>query len=86
MTNAYEYLIKAGGVEEEDAYPYTGKRGDCKFRPEKIAVRVTNFTNVPNDENQIAANLVHHGPLAGILISFKILFRVVRTNYGNDRK
>lgn len=64
MTNAYEYLIKVGGIEEVVAYPYTGKRGDCKFKPEKIAVRVTNFTNVPNDENQIAVNLVHHGPLA----------------------
>ncbi|KAK1396531.1 Cysteine proteinase Cathepsin F [Heracleum sosnowskyi] len=64
MTNAYEYLIKAGGIEEEDAYPYTGKRGDCKFDPEKIAVRVTNFTNIPGDEEQIAAHLVHHGPLA----------------------
>lgn len=65
MTNAYEYLIKAGGIEEEDAYPYTGKPGDCKFDPENIAVRVTNFTNIPVDEEQIAAHLVQHGPLAG---------------------
>ncbi|KAL8145908.1 hypothetical protein AgCh_003879 [Apium graveolens] len=64
MTNAYEYLIKAGGIQEEDAYPYTGKRGDCKFDPNKIAVRVTNFTNIPSDEEQIAAHLVQHGPLA----------------------
>ncbi|KAL1817383.1 hypothetical protein DCAR_0521813 [Daucus carota subsp. sativus] len=64
MTNAYEYLIKAGGIQEEEAYPYTGKPGECKFSPEKIAVRVTNFTNIPGDEQQIAARLVHHGPLA----------------------
>lgn len=67
MTNAYKYLIDAGGIEEEDSYPYTGKRGDCKFNPEKAAVKVVNFTNVPIDEKQIAAHLVHHGPLAGIL-------------------
>lgn len=66
MTNAYKYLIDAGGIEEEDSYPYTGKRGDCKFNPEKAAVKVVNFTNVPIDEKQIAAHLVHHGPLAGI--------------------
>ncbi|XP_058182033.1 probable cysteine protease RD19D [Rhododendron vialii] len=64
MTNAYKYLIDAGGIEEEDSYPYTGKRGDCKFNPEKAAVKVVNFTNVPIDEKQIAAHLVHHGPLA----------------------
>lgn len=80
MTNAYEYLIKAGGIQEEEAYPYTGKPGECKFSPEKIAVRVTNFTNIPGDEQQIAARLVHHGPLAGNLITshHKIIFR----NYG----
>ncbi|KAK2969074.1 hypothetical protein RJ640_021113 [Escallonia rubra] len=64
MTNAYTYLIKAGGIQEEDSYPYTGKHGECKFKSEKVAVRVMNFTNIPIDENQIAANLVHHGPLA----------------------
>ncbi|KAL7184747.1 hypothetical protein ACSBR2_026814 [Camellia fascicularis] len=37
---------------------------DCDHTPEKVAVKVVNFTNVPTDEKQIAANLVHHGPLA----------------------
>lgn len=65
MTNAYKYLIEAGGLEEESSYPYTGKRGKCKFNPEKVAVRVANFTNIPTEEDQIAANLVRYGPLAG---------------------
>ncbi|KAH7537121.1 hypothetical protein FEM48_Zijuj03G0058200 [Ziziphus jujuba var. spinosa] len=64
MTNAYKYLIQSGGLQEESSYPYTGKKGECKFQPEKVAVRIANFTNVPLDENQIAANLVHRGPLA----------------------
>ncbi|KAL0401861.1 UNVERIFIED_CONTAM: putative cysteine protease RD19D [Sesamum latifolium] len=64
MTNAYKYLIEAGGIEEEESYPYTGKRGECKFRPEKVAVRIANFTTIPINENQIAAHLVRHGPLA----------------------
>ncbi|XAR52329.1 Cathepsin L [Bertholletia excelsa] len=64
MTNAYKYLMEAGGIQEEDSYPYTGKRGECKFRPQKVAVKIANFTNIPIDEKQIAANLVHHGPLA----------------------
>ncbi|KAJ4822695.1 putative cysteine protease rd19d [Turnera subulata] len=64
MTNAYRYLIEAGGLQEESSYPYTGKKGECKFDPEKVAVKVANFTNIPIDENQIAANLVLNGPLA----------------------
>ncbi|KAL6552836.1 putative cysteine protease rd19d [Orobanche hederae] len=64
MTNAYKYLIEAGGIEEESLYPYTGKRGKCNFRPEKVAVKITNFTTIPINENQIAAYLVRHGPLS----------------------
>lgn len=64
MTNAFNYLIEAGGIEDEETYPYTGKRGECKFKPEKVAVKVRNFTNIPVEESQIAANLVHNGPLA----------------------
>ncbi|KAL1553194.1 putative cysteine protease rd19d [Salvia divinorum] len=64
MTNAYKYLIEAGGIEEENSYPYTGKRGECKFQPNNVAVKVANFTTIPMNENQIAAYMVHHGPLA----------------------
>ncbi|CAN6897975.1 hypothetical protein YC2023_102344 [Brassica napus] len=64
MTNAYEYLEKAGGLEEEKSYPYTGKRGHCKFDPKKVAVKIVNFTNIPLDEDQITARLVQHGPLS----------------------
>ncbi|KAL9271152.1 putative cysteine protease RD19D [Drosera capensis] len=66
MTNAYKYLIEAGGLMEEKDYPYTGKQGECKFNSSKVAVRVVNFTTIPVDEKQIAAHLVHHGPLADV--------------------
>nr|XP_043618338.1 probable cysteine protease RD19D [Erigeron canadensis] len=64
MTNAYNYLIKSGGIQSEESYPYTGKSGKCKFDPKKIAATVVNFTNIPADEDQMAAHLVKHGPLA----------------------
>ncbi|XP_078447647.1 putative cysteine protease RD19D [Wolffia australiana] len=64
MTNAYKYLMEAGGLEEERSYPYTGRIGRCTFDASKVAVRLTNFSHVPLDEGQIAAYLVNHGPLA----------------------
>lgn len=66
MTTAYKYLINAGGIEEESSYPYTGKGGECKFQPDKVAVKVSNYTQIPVNEDQIAAHLVRYGPLAGI--------------------
>ncbi|XP_068639309.1 probable cysteine protease RD19D [Aristolochia californica] len=64
MTNAYKYLMEAGGLEQETSYPYTGARGVCRFRAERAVVKVTNFTKIPLDEAQIIANLITHGPLA----------------------
>lgn len=66
MTTAFEYILKAGGVEREKDYPYTGTdRGSCKFDKSKIVASVSNFSVVSLDEEQIAANLVQNGPLAG---------------------
>uniref|UniRef100_A0ACD5UZK6 Uncharacterized protein n=1 Tax=Avena sativa TaxID=4498 RepID=A0ACD5UZK6_AVESA len=64
MTNAYTYLMNAGGLMEQGAYPYTGAQGPCRFDRSKVAVRVANFTTVPLDEDQIMAALVRGGPLA----------------------
>ncbi|KAK8947115.1 Cysteine proteinase 1 [Platanthera zijinensis] len=66
MTTAFEYLAKSGGLETEKDYPYTGTdRGGFKFRKDKIAASVSNYSAVSVDEDQIAANVVKHGPLAG---------------------
>ena len=68
MNNAFEYALKAGGLEREEDYPYTGTDGGtCKFDKSKVVASVSNFSVVSIDEDQIAANLVKHGPLSGIL-------------------
>ena len=64
MTTAFSYLEKVGGLESEKDYPYTGSDGICKFDKSKIVAQVKNFSVVSVDEDQIAANLVKHGPLA----------------------
>ncbi|XVE94624.1 hypothetical protein REPUB_Repub02eG0024800 [Reevesia pubescens] len=65
MTSAFEYTLKAGGLQTEKDYPYTGNdRGPCKFDKTKIAASVANFSVISVDEDQIAANLLKHGPLA----------------------
>ncbi|XP_004290288.1 PREDICTED: probable cysteine proteinase A494 [Fragaria vesca subsp. vesca] len=65
MNSAFEYTLKAGGLMKEKDYPYTGTdRGTCKFDKTKIAAKVSNFSVVSLDEDQIAANLVKNGPLA----------------------
>lgn len=67
MNTAFEYTLKTGGLMREKDYPYTGTdKGTCKLDKSKIVASVHNFSVVSLDEDQIAANLVKHGPLAGI--------------------
>lgn len=70
MTTAFEYTLKAGGLQRENDYPYTGRNGKCHFDKSKIAASVANFSVVGLDEDQIAANLLKHGPLAGNVVAF----------------
>lgn len=75
MNNAFEYILGAGGVQREEDYPYTGRDSSCKFDKSKIAASVANYSVISLDEDQIAANLVKNGPLAGtffVLIKKKI--------------
>lgn len=67
MNTAFQYTLKAGGLERETDYPYKGTdRGPCKFDKSKVVASVSNYSVVSIDEDQIAANLVKNGPLAGI--------------------
>ncbi|KAF0890528.1 hypothetical protein E2562_003743 [Oryza meyeriana var. granulata] len=64
MTTAFSYLMKSGGLQSEKDYPYAGRENTCKFDKSKIVAQVKNFSVVSVNEDQIAANLVKHGPLA----------------------
>jgi len=62
--NAYNYVIKNGGIDTEASYPYEGIDDTCKFKSTSVGAKISNWTFVPQDEAQIAAYLVEHGPLA----------------------
>jgi len=62
--NAYKYVIKTGGIDTESSYPYEAVDGTCNYQPSDIGAKISNFTMISSDENQMAAYLVQKGPLA----------------------
>ena len=63
--NAMDYVIKAGGLDTEKAYPYKAVGGKCMSKTKgPPAGTVSNFSFVSVDETQIAAALVKKGPLS----------------------
>jgi cathepsin F len=65
MQNAYQYVIKNGGIDTEASYPYQAYANDqCGFKPTNVGAKIRNYTMLSQDEKQIAAYLVQHGPVS----------------------
>ncbi|KAL3744662.1 hypothetical protein ACJRO7_013863 [Eucalyptus globulus] len=45
-SQAFEYIKYNGGLETEEAYPYTAQNGTCKFSARRVAVRVVDSVNI----------------------------------------
>ncbi|KAK2645225.1 hypothetical protein Ddye_020420 [Dipteronia dyeriana] len=60
-SQAFEYIKSNGGLDTEEAYPYTGKDEACKFSYENVGVQVLNSVNITlgaEDELKHAVALV----------------------------
>lgn len=67
MENAFEELIRIGGLMLESEYPYLGWRFDCKYESSKAIVKVSDYKFISKDEDDIKKHLFEIGPLsAGI--------------------
>jgi C1A family cysteine protease len=64
MDQAFQYLVNAGGIESDSDYKYTARDGSCKFSKAKVAVKLSGFEDISQNEEQIAAALNAHGPLS----------------------
>jgi len=73
---AYDYLVKAGGVETESSYPYTsgnGKDGSCNVTTSKFVAKISGYTYATTpcfdscakqDEATLLNNMVSTGPVS----------------------
>ncbi|KAK5581385.1 hypothetical protein RB653_001417 [Dictyostelium firmibasis] len=55
MTNAFEYIIDAGGINTEQSYPYEMKVNDeCKFQKNGVAAKISSYKEIEaGDENDL---------------------------------
>jgi cathepsin F len=53
-TTAFDYVVKAGGLEPEADYPYTAKNGKCTSKPADFVAKITGFLYATKDKNETA--------------------------------
>jgi len=62
---AYDYIVSAGGLDDEKDYPYTAVDGTCAFKPASVVAKITGYKYATTgDEGTMASNLVSWAPLS----------------------
>ncbi|KAM7257820.1 hypothetical protein ACFE04_013561 [Oxalis oulophora] len=71
-SQAFEYIKHNGGLDTEEAYPYTAKDGSCKFSTENVGIKVIDSVNITlgaEDELKHAVALVRPVSVAFQVVS-----------------
>ncbi|CAK6949332.1 cathepsin S-like [Scomber scombrus] len=65
MSNGFKYVMKNQGIDSDAAYPYIGKRGQCKYNALYRAANCSGYAFIPEgDESVLKAALVEVGPIS----------------------
>ncbi|CAH8481752.1 unnamed protein product [Schistosoma turkestanicum] len=63
-SNAYESIIKMGGLMLEDNYPYDAKDEKCHLKVDNVAVYINSSVNLTQNETELAAWLYHNSAIS----------------------
>jgi len=61
---AYQYIIRAGGLDSYQSYPYVGTDQSCRFNPSAVAARIQNwgYITTNDNENEMQSWTYQYGP------------------------
>mmetsp|Transcript_20740 Transcript_20740/g.23062 ORF Transcript_20740/g.23062 Transcript_20740/m.23062 type:complete len:329 (-) Transcript_20740:89-1075(-) len=63
MDQAFEYIIKNGGIDTESSYPYqTESTFDCRYKAANCGSTVTSYKDVPSGDENSLMSFVYAAP------------------------
>lgn len=84
-SQAFEYIKYNGGLDTEEAYPYTGVNGICHYKPENVGVKVLDSVNITLGAEDELKNAV--GLVRPVSVAFQVIngFRMYKSGvYTSD--
>jgi cathepsin L len=64
MDDAFEYIIKNGGICSEAAYPYKGVQGSCKASSCQKVATISSYADVPSGNEADIYTVIQKGPVS----------------------
>lgn len=70
VDRAFKYIIKSGGIESNQQYPYVAREQKCHFRHNSIVTRLQNYRHLQTGNELLLQKMVAtFGPIAAALDS-----------------
>ncbi|XP_076259752.1 cathepsin L-like proteinase [Rhynchophorus ferrugineus] len=63
LDDAYQYIAKYG-LETYSSYPFTGRQGTCGYKSDKVAVQISSYVKVEENEETLKNVVGSVGPVA----------------------
>ncbi|CAF0851943.1 unnamed protein product [Didymodactylos carnosus] len=85
MDQAFEYVIAAGGIESEDAYPYEAAGNICVFNTSEVIVKVCGFIDIASeDETALQQAVATIGPMSVAIDASHSSFQLYKRGIYNE--
>ncbi|UYV60943.1 hypothetical protein LAZ67_1002894 [Cordylochernes scorpioides] len=64
MRDAFEYIMKNGGINTEESYPYMGYTDNCHYNKSNIGATCKGYKRINQDEESLKQALAAVGPIS----------------------
>merc|ERR1712117_328199 len=90
MENAFRWMIKNGGINTEEDYPYEARDKSCRFDENKPTYTISDYKEInEQDEDDLTEKIATEGPISVAIDAGKFSFQlyhsgVLAFGYGTE--